>query len=508
MRIVQFILLCSYGISQGKSSFGPCSSCVPVEECPFVRDLTAEEQRAWMTQYHCDTITIGTTKIYDGFSAIAKGDSVLCCPHINQLNENIAEEKPRVERKANTKYNASVINVRNLPEIHRRVRQVDNGSNPFFLKKTVKPPVIPPVNPPVNPPINPPVNPPNDPTDKQCRPLSDPPEPESGCCGIDTSDTDRITDLESFQTTHAPLVNNKWEQFFLPAAKPTERKINGSTGNKTNVVDLDPKISGGNETELEQYPWAVLLRIVFRFGNEVEEFTCGGSLISAMYVITAAHCVQEKDATLVKLDITLAEYDKRTFPNDCIAAGEGRKCIQNIVIPAQSVTVHPSYEETWLHNDIAVIKLRFPAPYTNAISPICLAPLNIDTPVLTNLSLAVAGWGQNRQFFTNVKQSTILKLISKEECEKSYPNISKDHICAVGSTGQDTCRGDSGGPLMVLSRGRYYLMGVVSGKRADSPCGSTVPSLFTNVFNYIDWIKGVLRRDQLSFSGVPGATVT
>lgn len=67
-------------------------------------------------------------------------------------------------------------------------------------------------------------------------------------------------------------------------------------------------------------------------------------------------------------------------------------------------------------------------------------------------------------------------------------------MCAAGYTGEDTCKGDSGGPLMTVYGGKYQVVGVVSGKRADSPCGTSVPSLYTNVYHYRDWIQSNMKN--------------
>lgn len=85
-----------------------------------------------------------------------------------------------------------------------------------------------------------------------------------------------------------------------------------------------------------------------------------------------------------------------------------------------------------------------------------------------------------------------MNLVPHDECEASYPYLSIAQLCAAGHTGKDTCKGDSGGPLMLQYRTNYYVVGVVSGKRSDSPCGTTVPSLYTNVYYYVPWIRNII----------------
>lgn len=69
-------------------------------------------------------------------------------------------------------------------------------------------------------------------------------------------------------------------------------------------------------------------------------------------------------------------------------------------------------------------------------------------------------------------------------------------MCAGGLKGQDSCRGDSGGPLMgVLSVDRsqnYYALGVVS--FGPSPCGlQGWPGIYTRITKYMPWIISKLR---------------
>lgn len=57
---------------------------------------------------------------------------------------------------------------------------------------------------------------------------------------------------------------------------------------------LTQKLSGGNRTDLFEYPWMVLLQYSTKNGLQ---FQCGGSLISENYVLTAAHCISGLSAT-------------------------------------------------------------------------------------------------------------------------------------------------------------------------------------------------------------------
>lgn len=57
-------------------------------------------------------------------------------------------------------------------------------------------------------------------------------------------------------------------------------------------------VPGGKETNLFQFPWTVFLKTTFDYGTKKSSFNCGGSLISARYVLTAAHCINEDNARI------------------------------------------------------------------------------------------------------------------------------------------------------------------------------------------------------------------
>lgn len=61
--------------------------------------------------------------------------------------------------------------------------------------------------------------------------------------------------------------------------------------------------------------------------------------------------------------------------------------------------------------------------------------------------------------------------------------------------GTDSCKGDSGGPLMDLDKetNRWVALGIVS--VGPVRCGqSRVPGVYTKVANYIPWIKEHIRN--------------
>ncbi|XP_075973756.1 uncharacterized protein LOC142975017 isoform X1 [Anticarsia gemmatalis] len=530
-----------------------CDKCVLKEKCLEFGKLSRDEQDEWQIKFPCEEAKQKESGKMFGFGPTAKGDYVCCSNGIwgrtgsAEPTDPASSQVPSVNSRRGN-YNNNFGNRNNYDDqnggyypnsrsangydFENNGRPNNNGwgsdqypnnggynngydSNDGGYGYTQRPPKNY-FNSNNNPyvtsspffPVNRPGNNGNVNQGGQCAVTSFPPQPETGCCGREASDADRIIGHQPRQ--HPSTDNYSYNNWTpkprppkLPAAfgpswpawMPSFNRISRSADEEPVEVTIEDRITGGKETELEQFPWTVLLKVTFDYGDKRQAFNCGGSLISSRYVLTAGHCVYDEGGKIVDIEVNLAEYDKRTFPKDCkLVLGQGQKCIENVVMKADDVTLHPQYQDAQLKNDIALIRLRGIAPYTDYIRPICLPSIDIDSPNFSNLRLAVAGWGRNGRYRSDIKQSTIVNLVPQEKCKKFYPGLSRRNLCAAGYTGEDTCKGDSGGPLMTVYGGKYEVVGVVSGKRADSPCGTSVPSLYTNVYHYRDWIRNNIKN--------------
>jgi secreted trypsin-like serine protease len=167
----------------------------------------------------------------------------------------------------------------------------------------------------------------------------------------------------------------------------------------------------------------------------------------------------------------------------------------------ESYLVHEGYEPSSQSqfNDIALIRLSRTVKFTDFIQPICL-PLSskLRNQNLDNKKLFVAGWGQNQY-----KQKTRYKNIVDvngypiTKCNRIFKSsgipLSTSHICAGGVKGKDSCKGDSGGPLMKVENPYWHIVGIVS--FGASECGSEgIPGIYTRVSHYIDWITKYMRE--------------
>ncbi|KAF2753830.1 trypsin [Pseudovirgaria hyperparasitica] len=170
---------------------------------------------------------------------------------------------------------------------------------------------------------------------------------------------------------------------------------------------------------------------------------CGGSLLNANTVLTAAHCSQQSPSGIT------------------VRAGSLKWASGGVTSEVSEIIVHPAYSKAIkLDSDVAIWKLSTP------IEGIAYASLpEAGSSPATGSTVTVAGWGTTKEGVSGAPESlrkVDLPVISPGECKAEYGDakISNTMLCA-GPTegGKDSCQGDSGGPLFDASK---TLVGVVS----------------------------------------------
>jgi len=278
-----------------------------------------------------------------------------------------------------------------------------------------------------------------------------------------------------------------------PRFDPNNLPRPGVCGNQIN-----DRIIGGEATKLDEFPWMVLIQ--YSKPNNKKGFHCGGVLITENYVLTASHCANGKDLVQLKWILSavrLGEYDT-TQEIDCEEEDNCADPVQDI--PVAEIMPHENYlpASKTQENDIALLRLARPAQFTDWIKPICLpVSQKLRTMNFDGVPLTVAGWGKTETASnSNLKLKVSVNGVPLDQCNNVYRvhnvALGPKQLCAGGAQGFDSCRGDSGGPLMTLdSTDRlnpyWYLAGVVS--FGPSPCGqANWPGVYTRASSYVDWI--------------------
>ncbi|XP_031634378.1 serine protease easter-like [Contarinia nasturtii] len=277
---------------------------------------------------------------------------------------------------------------------------------------------------------------------------------------------------------------------------PTPGDINGC-GNH----DLHANIVGGEPTDIYEYPWIAMIEYTKPRGNR--GYHCGGALINKWWVVTAAHCLDNKqlhERRWIVSGVRLGEWQTSTNPDCDEMTSICAPPVEDIQVVQQ--IIHENYMPNSREhpNDIALLRLGREVTYTSFIKPICL-PISkkVVGKVYDGEPLWGAGWGRTETALnSDLKLKVELDAKSMEECNEIYSELgvtlSETQLCVGGKNGTDTCQGDSGGPLMdteTTENNRmsyHYLVGLVSFGR--TPCGQRGwPGVYTRMDKYVDWIK-------------------
>ncbi|XP_058465457.1 chymotrypsin-1-like [Malaya genurostris] len=228
----------------------------------------------------------------------------------------------------------------------------------------------------------------------------------------------------------------------------------------------DQRIINGTDTTIEEFPFMISLR------SSTGSHSCGGSILSSYWILTAAHCVNEQT----------------TPGRQTVQVGQTNisKPVDESVHEIELVISHPNYDSSDSYvNDIALIKLKDPLELGETIQTVLLPPacFEVEEP---DLGVTLIGWGYNNDgIISTTLQRVEYYVVPNEECDSIHSKtIYPSQICAAepgGGKGQ--CSGDSGGPL--LHDG--VQVGIVSW--SIKPCTiAPYPGVLTKVSHFLEFI--------------------
>lgn len=257
------------------------------------------------------------------------------------------------------------------------------------------------------------------------------------------------------------------------------------------ALAAQPRVIGGEDAKDGDWPYVAAL-VKSHISDAFQGQFCGGTLVNHSWVVTAAHCVDDKTAGQV--DIVVGRTN--------LSSDDGER------IKVEEIVVHPRYDSHTEDNDIALLRLGAPASEEVAMV------IRQDDPyglVEQGVECEIIGWGatSNLGDYPHILQQAEVPIYDQDQAAFAYRSqgyaLTENMLAAGPVSGLvDTCSGDSGGPLLApdASGDGWVLAGITSwGLSCAEP---DYPGIYTKVSQYTDWIESYTgsATDRLYFPHV------
>lgn len=239
-------------------------------------------------------------------------------------------------------------------------------------------------------------------------------------------------------------------------------------------VSGQTRVVGGKQATPNSAPFIVSLQ---KSDNGKSTHFCGGTILNANWIVTAAHCLSFK--SLVNSTVVVAG----SIEVDGKSSSVQKRSVDYYV-------VHDLFVGGIAPYDIGLIYTKTAFKWTIAVQAAVLPKAE----TIPSGTASLYGWGSISttsvdKFPSLLQVVNLLPIITISQCEKelgSYAiNLHETNMCTGDlKQGLSVCKSDSGGPLMQGN----ILVGIVSWGKM--PCGQKdSPSVYVRVSSFISWIK-------------------
>ncbi|KAJ1519685.1 hypothetical protein ONE63_004948 [Megalurothrips usitatus] len=262
---------------------------------------------------------------------------------------------------------------------------------------------------------------------------------------------------------------------------------------RTTLETWRPEVHGAIAVKVGEIPYQASIRL---YSPESTQHKCGGAVISAWHVLTAARCISYSAPLSPESVFVVVGSVKRSS----LDVGD----IDTVVRKVANIARHPEFSSRDLRHDLAVLTLNMALPM-DRMDRIAAIPLPVGgIQVNFGTTCVVSGWGNNTVGGTcgpsPVESDALLTaevpFIGRDYCAHllNPAALQAGVVCTAHQKGGvGACVGDQGGPLSCNG----FLAGIVSWGQG---CGAGArPTVYTSLADHVGWV-----RDQMSVSPRPG----
>ncbi|XP_037809804.1 transmembrane protease serine 9-like [Lucilia sericata] len=249
-----------------------------------------------------------------------------------------------------------------------------------------------------------------------------------------------------------------------------------STLIKTHVETkaIEGRIISGSQATPGQFPYHVLLK-----KDEIDTVLCGGSIISNLWVLTAAHCTNG-------------------LPSVMMVFGTIYRSVSALNMTSNQIFIHPQYNPANLNNDVSLIQLPTPLSFTSYIQPISLVTPTQAANGFLGDSAIITGYGYTDDEYLDNPETLLwaqVEIVDNSACLACFTNktVNDKTMCAKGynGTNMSICSGDSGGALVWQDQNNNYVQIGINSFVAEDMCTENYPSGYVKLSAYLDFIASV-----------------